>query len=160
VSRVLLALLPLAVACDPTTPSGTTDTTVTTDTTGDTTEPSPTDTTAPVDGPPSVEIVYPGDGDVEFYDGFDEALGLWYAEFTLEGTGTDTEDGALGGASLVWTTDRTDLQDASLGIGAGPTVRLYGDDCFGVVHELTLTGTDSFGNVATDVFELLIYTLC
>lgn len=156
-SRVFFALLPL-VACDPTTTADTTDTT-----TGDPTGPSPTgttDTTTPPDDPPTVEIVYPAEGDVEFYDGYDEALGLWYAEFTLEGAGADPEDGALSGAALVWTTDRTDLQAAALGTGVGPTVRLYSDDCFGVVHELTLTGTDSAGNFATDVFELFIYTVC
>lgn len=150
--RTLLALVPFVFACDPTT--------TTPGTTPDPTDTDTTDPTPPVDATPTVEIAYPGMDGTEFYDGYDDALQLWYAEFTLDGSGTDPEDGALTGGSLVWTTDQTALQDAALGTGETPTVRLYSDDCFGVVHTLTLTGTDSAGNVATAVVDVFIYTVC
>lgn len=132
-----------------------TDTTGVTDTTtGDTgtTEP---DTTAP-----TIVITAPLDKSQHYYKGFDDTLKLWYAELTLEGTATDPEDGALTGKSLVWTTDQTTLQDATLGTGAPLTVRLYSDDCFGVTHTITLTATDAAGNSASESVEVFIFTLC
>ena len=61
-------------------------------------------------------------------DGVDTDVGLHYAGVSLEGKAVDPEDGDLSGAALVWTTNRTDLQDASLGTGASLPVRLNADD--------------------------------
>jgi len=47
------------------------------------------------------------------------------------GTRTDPEDGSLSGGSLLWTTNRTDLQTGTLGTGGTITVRLYSDTCSG-----------------------------
>lgn len=55
----------------------------------------------------------------------------------LTGTGTDPEDGALSGASLVWTSDL----DGELGVGESVTVSGLSIG----VHTITLTVTDSDG---------------
>ena len=114
---------------------------------------------------PDVEITTPG-ADIESsdpaytYDGYDDALGLWYKDVLLEGSATDAEDGTLSDSDLVWETDRTDLQDAALGSGGSLLVRLYSDDCFGVSHNITLTATDSEGASRDAVREVFIWTLC
>ncbi|MEO0604493.1 MAG: hypothetical protein AAF211_23870, partial [Myxococcota bacterium] len=118
----------------------------------------PTDEPTGPDLPPTVEIIAPLDADEFLYDGFDDVVGLWYADVTLRGAGFDPEDDVV--ASLAWTTDRSDLQSAALGTGSELTVRLYGDDCFGTNHTLTLTGTDSAGNQVQAVVTIRIWTLC
>lgn len=115
--------------------------------------------------PPTVEITTPdadsGTNDSEYvYDDFDDAEGMWYIDVQLVGTASDPEDGTLSGTALVWTTDRSDLQEATLGTGSSITARLYSDDCFGVWHEITLTATDSDGETTTDVRRIFIWTLC
>lgn len=112
--------------------------------------------------PPAVVILSPEAAVSElFYAGYDEALGLWYADVLAQGQGTDPEDGILPGSALTWYTDRTDLQAAELGSGTGPTLRLYGDDCFGVTHTVRLEGLDSDGNPAAPrTVQIFIYTLC
>ena len=115
--------------------------------------------------PPTAEITTPpsdsGTNDSEYvYDDFDDSEGMWYSDVELVGSALDAEDGALSGSSLVWTTDRSDLQDESLGTGSNLTVRLYSDDCFGVWHEITLTATDSGGETASDVRRIFIWTVC
>ena len=73
---------------------------------------------------------------------------------------TDPEDGELTGSALVWTTDQTAIQDAALGTGKTVKVRLYSDTCTGTRHEITLTATDSSGNVRTALRRIFIWTLC
>lgn len=69
--------------------------------------------------------------------------------------------GSSPGIALTWYTDRTDLQAAELGSGTGPTLRLFGDDCFGVTHTVRLEGLDSDGNPAAPrTVPIFIYTLC
>jgi hypothetical protein len=95
------------------------------------------------------------------YDGYDDALTLWYFDIALEGMGVDAEDGTLTGSSLVWKTNQTAIQEEVLGTGANPTVRLYSDDCFGVEHEITLEVTDSAGETTVSEPRLIfIWTLC
>lgn len=116
--------------------------------------------------PPEASIVAPaadsGNSNPDYaYDGYDDDLALWYKDVTLEGLGTDDEDGSLTGDSLVWKTDQTEVQEAVLGTGENPTVRLYSDDCFGTTHVVTLEVTDS--DDETTVSEprtLMIWTLC
>ena len=80
---------------------------------------------------------------------------------TLEGLGTDDEDGSLTGDSLVWKTDQTGVQAEVLGTGENPTVRLYSDDCFGTTHVITLEVTDSDGGTTvSEPRTLMIWTLC
>jgi hypothetical protein len=93
--------------------------------------------------PPVISITQPSSNATYYYEGFDDELGLSYVEVTLTGQAIDPEDGALSGTSLVWKTDRTDFQDEILGTGTSITVRLYGDDCFGVLHNVRLEATDS-----------------
>jgi len=115
--------------------------------------------------PPKVTITNPdadsGTSDNEYaYDSFDEALGLWYKDVVLQGSAIDPEDGVLSGSSLVWTTDRKDIQDPFLGTGTNVTVRLYSNQCTGVWHEITLTATDSHGNASSAVRRIFIWTIC
>ena len=95
------------------------------------------------------------------YDGFDDGMQLWYLDLSVEGLGEDVEDGTLTGDSLIWKTNRTDIQPEVLGTGENPTIRLYSDDCFGAEHEIQLEATDS--DAETTVSEprtLFIWTLC
>lgn len=116
--------------------------------------------------PPSVSITDPpadtGTSDPDFvYDGFDGDLGLWFKDVDLSGTASDPEDGALTGVSLVWSTDRTDLQGASLGTGTTLNdVRLYAASCSGEWHEVMLEATDSGGLARSTVRRIFIWTLC
>lgn len=112
------------------------------------------------DQPPVVTIASPDDESSFFYDGFDDALAMWYADITFSGSATDPEDGALSGASLVWSTSRTDLQAPALGTGTSLTARLYSNVCEGVSHDVMLSATDSFGNVRTALVRVSIGTIC
>jgi len=122
--------------------------------------PTTKDPTTGPDGPPVVEILEPMDQDQIVYDGRDDELGLWYVDVTFSGRGTDVEDDVVAEDALVWTTDRSDLQDEVLGTGSELTARLYSDVCTGVTHTITLTGTDSAGNEVQTQIEVFIWTLC
>lgn len=113
----------------------------------------------PVDSPPRVSISSPADNSEFVWTGYDDATGHWYYQITLRGSATDTEDGSLSGASLVWTTDQTTYQPARLGTGAVLSTRLYGA-CEGVTHTIRLTATDSGGNARSQVIRVRLYTLC
>ena len=111
------------------------------------------------DQPPTVAITTPA-SDVELeYDGYDEGRGQWYTDVALVGNANDPEDGALTGGDLVWTTNYAE-QAPLLGTGASLTTRLYSSTCTGVTHTVTLTATDSGGNVRTAVVRIRIWTLC
>lgn len=115
--------------------------------------------------PPIAEITMPDmdidSNDLDYtYDDYDDTLQLWYKDVMVAGTGIDPEDGNLTGSSLVWTTDRDDLQDAMLGTGEAATIRLYSNVCEGVKHEVTLTATDSADASGTAVRTISIWTLC
>ena len=115
--------------------------------------------------PPTVSITEPpadtGPTDPDFaYDGFDEEKGMWYTDLTLNGTATDPEDGVLTGDSLVWITDRSDLQAPELGTGSTINARLYSNTCQGTWHEITLTARDSAGNERPATRRIRIWTLC
>jgi hypothetical protein len=115
--------------------------------------------------PPVVTITTPAadtsTNDPDYvYDGFDPVKEMWYTDVFLEGEAVDPEDGVLTGDSLVWTTNRTDLQEASLGTGTSLTTRLYSNVCQGVWHEVTLTATDSDGNARSAVRRIFIWMLC
>ena len=117
------------------------------------------------DEPPTVTITRPAEdtatNDPDFqHDGFDTDLEMWFKDVELEGEAIDPEDGVLTGDSLVWTTDRSDLQAAELGTGTALTVRLYSDECTGAWHEVTLTATDSDGNARSAVRLIRIWQLC
>ena len=60
---------------------------------------------------------------------------------------------------MQWSTDQS-VQDMMLGTGASATVRLYSDDCFGTVHTITATVSDSDGNEASAQRLINIWTLC
>ena len=85
--------------------------------------------------PPTVQILLPADGHVEVS-----------ADVLLEGLATDQEDGVLTGDSIVWTTDRVDLQDETLGTGSEIMANLSRNVCEGDTnHVITMRATDSNG---------------
>lgn len=96
------------------------------------------------------------------YDGFDDEAGLHYADLVLRGSATDDQDGELSGESLVWTTDRSDVQDPNLGTGTSVSVRLYGTvKCEGqATHRISLAATDSAGNTISTVRPITLWALC
>lgn len=119
---------------------------------------------------PTATITVPK-ADLEVYADKSDQHG-WYYELDLAGLGSDPEDGTLSGASLVWTTNRADVQpggpstgNQTLGTGASvANVRLYttcASPHFGTVdHLVTLTATDSAGNTATRTRLVRVKTLC
>lgn len=68
----------------------------------------------------------------------------------LTGEGTDTEDGALTGESLVWTSDL----DGE--IGTGEELQVDGSAVTLGVHNITLTVTDADGGEGTDVIQISV----
>ncbi|MBI3243099.1 MAG: LysM peptidoglycan-binding domain-containing protein [Chloroflexi bacterium] len=110
--------------------------------------------------PPMVTIIFPALDASYGYDGRNDKLGLWYTIVTLQGSATDLEDGTLNDSSLVWATDRKDIHTSpTLGIGTDVKATLYSNDpCNGVWHTITLTATDSGGNVATAARIIFIGT--
>lgn len=87
--------------------------------------------------PPSATISEPEDGGVFLPDD----------TVSLEGSGTDDDDGALTASSLRWSTSNRDyLED--VGLGEGRSVSSV--DLQPGLHTLTLTAVDSDGAVATD----------
>lgn len=109
--------------------------------------------------PPAVEITEPAEDVTLFLDDYDEVRGQWYRDVALAGTAVDPEDGTLTGSSLIWTTDRSDLQTAVLGQGGTIEVRLYADSYSGATHTITLTATDSYGHVRQATVTIFIYNV-
>ena len=104
-------------------------------------------------GRPTVSIVTPpsdltGDDRVPYAD---YGLGSKsYANVNLSAVADDPEDERLSGSSIVWTTDRTDLQDALLGEGEDIQAQLWAATCeAGAIHTITATARDSDGAEAT-----------
>ncbi|MGB5396339.1 MAG: immunoglobulin-like domain-containing protein [Gammaproteobacteria bacterium] len=117
------------------------------------------------DNPPVVRILDPAADTTTYddryaYDGYDDVKGMWYTDVILSGAAIDDEDGSLPGGSLVWQTDRSDLQTQLLGVGKKITVRLYSNNCFGAWHEVSLVATDSDGNSRSALVRIYIWTLC
>lgn len=88
--------------------------------------------------PPTAAISVPSDGD-SFTEG---------ASVTFAGSGTDPEDGALTGSSLVWTSDK----DGQIGTGASFST----SGLSGGTHTITLTATDSKGATGTASIQVTI----
>ena len=120
--------------------------------------------------PPVANITNPSTN-LDVTPGTSDANG-YYHQITLQGNASDTEDGTLTGNSLVWTTNRADVQPGGpstgnqvLGTGTSvANVRLYttcNSPYFGTVdHLITLTATDSSGNTATKTRLIRVGTLC
>ncbi len=88
--------------------------------------------------PPTAHITAPTDG-----NSYNSGVNV-----VFQGTGTDTEDGPLSGASLVW---RSSLDNQ---IGTGATLAV--DDLSSGTHVITLTATDSGGDTGTDSIVVTI----
>ncbi|MBK5098920.1 MAG: hypothetical protein JJE01_14165 [Gemmatimonadetes bacterium] len=89
---------------------------------------------------PTATITEPADGAV-FFD---------TEMITFTGSGNDTEDGALTGTSLVWTSDVDDE------IGTGETFMVNAADLTLGVHEITLTATDTEAATGTMTAQITI----
>ena len=123
----------------------------------------------PANTRPVVSITQPVQNPEQFdptyrFDGLES--GRWYADVRLSGAATDKEDGTLSGSSLVWTTNRTDLQDEVLGTGRTLSTRLYSsqtcqaEGIIGDWHSITLTATDSNGQSSSQTRRIYIWTTC
>lgn len=103
--------------------------------------------------PPSITIQTPGGDRIgEARVSYDDygAGSKSYGYVNVEARADDPEDGQLSGGSIVWTTNRTDLQDALLGEGEEPTLQLWAPTCEeGAVHTVTATARDSAGGEDT-----------
>jgi hypothetical protein len=95
-------------------------------------------TVAVPNNPPTATITAPADGS-SFAAG---------ASVAFSGTGSDPEDGALTGASLVWSTDL----DGQIGTGVGFSTTALSIG----VHTITLTATDSNGATGTDQITVTV----
>ncbi|MDJ0790031.1 MAG: S8 family serine peptidase, partial [Myxococcota bacterium] len=113
-------------------------------------------------GVPTGEIITPAGSSASFFwDGFDTSRGQWFYDLSVRGFASDPEDGLLTGTSLEWKTDRTDLQGELLGTGTNPTLRLYGDQCFGEDHRIRLEAEDSDSQRETlEEVVIRLSTLC
>jgi hypothetical protein len=121
---------------------------------------------------PTVHIIDPAEDTQEYdpeyrFDGSDNELGFYFTDVSLKGSANDPEDGVLSGNALQWTTNRRDIHETPvLGIGMNLQTRLYSDlTCgehamIGDWHEITLTATDSAGNVSTAVRNIHIWDYC
>ena len=108
----------------------------------------------PADLPPEPRISAPHDGAVILVDAMD-GLG-WYANVTLRGTAPDAEDGPLTGAALVWSDSVNGAPAVELGTGTTLSVRLRSDAGGSATHAITLTATDSAGNVETHTVTIYV----
>jgi hypothetical protein len=107
--------------------------------------------------PPRVSITAPArDLILPQATGYD---GNYYVDVMVSAIATDSEDGTLSGAAIVWKTDRGDLQPLTIGTGTSRTLRLYADSC-SLEHVIRVEATDSDGNVATDTVSVYATILC
>jgi len=108
----------------------------------------------PTNLPPAVQITSPAHS--ASFDADQHDAGGWYKTVHLSWTATDPEDGILPFSRLRWTTridgGREEALDVQVlrsrsGMVLGYRTKLYTRRPFGSVHEITLTATDSAGNV-------------
>lgn len=92
----------------------------------------------PPGSPPTATITSPADG-----SDFDEGV-----QIDFEGTGSDPDDGALTGSSLVWTSSI----DGEIGSGES----ISRDDLSAGTHTITLTATDSDNRSGTDQITVTV----
>lgn len=94
--------------------------------------------------PPTAVIVSPHNGDVILADHLDASNGMYYAEVTLQGYGTDPDGGAIPDSQLVWYEYRPDGSVGELLTGSTGTVRLYVDSGgYSTTHHIFLRASDS-----------------
>jgi hypothetical protein len=111
----------------------------------------------PIDLPPAALILSPTQG-TEFYADL-ESDGIWFKNVTLQGNGTDPEDGTLSGSSLVWRDKIDDGVAQVIGNGNMITVPLSAV-CTATTHTISLEVTDSSGNQHTAQITIILKLFC
>ncbi|MFO7546506.1 MAG: M12 family metallopeptidase [Trueperaceae bacterium] len=101
--------------------------------------------------PPVVSIQSPADGST-----FDWSSGNGSTvPVSVSGTATDAEDGALDGASVVWSARRHDLASyAQMGTGTTTTLQFPIVGCTTQYYDLRLQATDADGMIGIDEIEI------
>lgn len=103
----------------------------------------------PVNVPPSPVITSPADGYSAYVTDYDAGAGRWYLDVVVVGNASDPEDGNLPGSSLSWKSQAPGQGIENVGTGTSRVMRLYSYESFSTPHTVTLTATDSGGNVVT-----------
>ena len=115
----------------------------------------------PADLPPNVLITSPANGATFTANLYDSVRGQWYRQIFLIGSANDPEDGALTGASLIWSTRINGGPPEALGTGSPTDGRLYAPVCgANNHHQITLTATDSASNTGTYTINVTVNLIC
>lgn len=104
---------------------------------------------------PTATITSPSDGESLFWDDYDDGVSL--LDIPVTGTGTDAEDGALSGASLVWAWREVGSGswnvDDETGISATLTFPIVTGN---VSYEIRLVATDGGGLSDADIVTVTV----
>ena len=105
----------------------------------------------------TIGIVHPVDGQVFISTGTDDDG--HFAEVLLEGAAVGSDGNPICCDDLVWTSRVDGGPSEDIATGNSATVKLYMDGFEATNHEITLTATDSAGNVQTFTVTVTVHLL-